>query len=108
MINGPQELHPFETFFPPDTTRLILGSIPPFRFTRGPGEKVKEDGDFPFYYGSRYNLFWKLLGEVFQEPLTDINAIQALLLKQKIGIADIVKQCTRKQKKASPRQQTLT
>jgi len=52
-----KETHPFEAFIPSGATKLIIGTIPPERFSQ---KKLFCD-DVNFYYGSRDNAFWELL-----------------------------------------------
>lgn len=60
-----------------------------------------------FYYGSKDNAFWGLLGEVFGENLLKSNTIEAieqrktLLIKHGFGITDIVSACSRVNQSAS-------
>lgn len=89
--------HPYEPYIPNEATKLIIGSIPPQRFCINPLNL--EDDDVRFYYGSRDNHFWKLIGEVTKENFIYENKEEAIdqrkkwLEKNKIGITDIVDIC---------------
>lgn len=89
-----KDTHPFESFFSEDIQMLILGSIPPSRFTRA-GLALK-NGDFSFYYGSSDNYLWGILSKVNNLPLINPEQIKDFLSSNKIGITDIVEQCNRK------------
>ena len=102
------EKHPYDPFIPQGATRLIIGSIPPSRFclknSRGfvrDQRELKSD-DVDFYYGSRDNYFWHLIGETFGETFTFQNTDKALterkdfLTKIKTGMTDMVDSCSRK------------
>ncbi len=91
-------IHPYEPFVPRGATRLIVGTMPPYRFCIEPKQLNITDVDF--YYGSKDNEFWHLVeqvsGETFDYELTEkaIAQRKAFLEKRKIGITDIVKSCT--------------
>lgn len=90
--------HPYEPFVPNGATKLIIGTIPPYRFCIKPKQLNKNDVDF--YYGSSDNAFWHLVeqvsGESFDYEPTEkaITQRKAFLEKRKIGITDIIKSCT--------------
>lgn len=54
--------HPYEPYIVDDATKIIIGSMPPYRFCIENG-KIYDD-DVNFFYGSNRNNFWKLVGEV--------------------------------------------
>lgn len=89
--------HPYEPFVPKGSTKLIVGTIPPPRFSIG--KLFKEDVDF--CYGSKYGLLWPLLDRIFQLNLSYENTCAAIeqrkffLKKNKIGICDMVDHCRR-------------
>ena len=93
-----RSIHPYAPYIPEGATKLIIGTMPPFRFCTSGGRALYDD-DVDFYYGSRDNHFWKLLSEVTGTPLEFVNTTEAVnqrkqLLKQlHIGITDIVGSC---------------
>ena len=50
-------IHPYREYIPENASKLIIGTIPPFRFCVS-GEKRLYPRDVDFYYGSRDNGFW--------------------------------------------------
>lgn len=90
--------HPYCPFIPEGATKLIIGTMPPYRFCKTPKELYEDDVDF--YYGSKDNDFWNLLSQITGAKLdkknTETAIIQrkALLSKLHIGITDIIEQCT--------------
>ena len=95
--------HPYPPFFPEDCQKLIVGTIPPPRFSMG----QLMDGDVDFCYGSKYGLLWPILDAIYGLDLrysSDDVAIQqrkTFLKKYKIGICDMVEQCQRSRINAS-------
>ena len=93
-----KETHPYPPFIPDNAVRLIIGSIPPQRFCVR-GTLYPEDVDF--YYGSRANGFWKLVGDVCGVGFTFRNTEEAVrerknfLTSYQTGITDIIERCGR-------------
>lgn len=89
--------HPYPPYIPDNTTRLIVGTIPPPRFSTG--ELFPEDVDF--CYGSKFGLLWPILDQIFDLGLDYENTNQAILqrknflLQNRIGICDIIENCRR-------------
>ncbi|WP_062059886.1 uracil-DNA glycosylase family protein [Aquimarina longa] len=89
--------HPYPPFFPEGATKLIVGTLPPPRFTTG----VLKDGDVNFCYGSISGLLWPVLDRIFDLELkfeTTKEAVQqrkAFLASRHIGVCDIVHSCER-------------
>lgn len=89
--------HPYEPFIDNNTIKLIVGTLPPPRFTTGELKK----GDVNFCYGSRDGQLWPILNEIFGLDLkfeTTHEAIEQrkLFLRQRnIGICDIVASAVR-------------
>jgi G:T/U-mismatch repair DNA glycosylase len=89
--------HPYPPFIPENTSRLIVGTIPPPRFTTG--ELFIDDVDF--CYGSKYGLLWPILDRIFSLDLDYERTNHAImqrknfLIKYHIGICDIIEDCTR-------------
>jgi G:T/U-mismatch repair DNA glycosylase len=95
--------HPYKPFLNKDTKTIIMGTLPPPRFCKG--EYKKED--VLFCYGSKDNLLWKVLNEIYNLNLLFDNSNEAVeqrksfLLKNNIGVCDIVESCQRKKIDAS-------
>lgn len=84
--------HPYDPFIPPGSTKLIVGTLPPPRFTTG---ELKE-GDVNFCYGSRDGQLWPILDKIFELDLIYEDTAFAIaqrkefLIRRCIGICDIV------------------
>lgn len=95
--------HPYEPFIPKRATKLIVGTLPPPRFSIGNFKK----GDVDFCYGSIDGQLWKILNQIFKLNLhfeTTDFAIQQrkdFLINNNIGICDIVATCERQKIDAS-------
>ena len=95
--------HPYQPFIPENATKLIVGTIPPPRFSSG---ELFED-DVNFCYGSRYGLLWPILDTIFDLNLIYVNSNDAIKQRKdfleyyKIGICDIVDSCERVKLNAS-------
>lgn len=95
--------HPYLPFIQENTTKLIVGTLPPPRFSIGNLKK----GDVDFCYGSINGQLWKILDQIFnlnlQFETTDfaIQQRKDFLLKNNIGICDIVESCDRQKIDAS-------
>ena len=89
--------HPYPPFIHNTTTKLIVGTLPPPRFSTG--ELLEKDVDF--CYGSYYNSLWLYLDEIHDLKLRYDNSKEAIeerkafLIKHKIGVCDIVDSCER-------------
>src|SRR5690606_9648069 len=96
-------IHPYPPFIPKDTTKLIVGTLPPPRFTTG----VLKEGDVDFCYGSRDGQLWQILDRIFELDLkfeTTAEAIgqrEQFLIKRGIGICDMVASAKREKIDAS-------
>jgi G:T/U-mismatch repair DNA glycosylase len=97
------EIHPYEPFYNANTKTLIVGTTPPMRFTKR-SELFPDDVDF--YYGSRDNYFWDLMGDVFNRHFKRVNSEESIVQRktfledQSIGLVDIVLEFTRKEHNA--------
>ena len=95
--------HPYKPFFPEHATKLIVGTLPPPRFTAG----SLKSADVDFCYGSSDGQLWKILDDLFQLNLkyeTTEEAIQQrkqFLIDRHIGICDIVASADREKMDAS-------
>ena len=95
--------HPYKPFLFKEATKLIVGTLPPPRFTTG---ELKE-GDVDFCYGSRDGQLWPILNTIFSLDLkfetsqTAIDQRKEFLKKRKIGICDIVASADRDKVDAS-------
>ncbi|WP_445732608.1 uracil-DNA glycosylase family protein [Mariniflexile sp.] len=89
--------HPYPPFIQPDTTKLIVGTLPPPRFTTG----ALLEKDVDFCYGSYYNSLWLFIDKIHHLNLRFDNSEEAVeerkqfLAKHKIGVCDIVESCER-------------
>ena len=95
--------HPYEPFIPENATKLIVGTLPPPRFTTG---DLKSD-DVNFCYGSRDGFLWPILDRLFDLELKYENTTEAVdqrkrfLLDRGIGICDVVESSRRTKMDAS-------
>ncbi|MFH6768062.1 uracil-DNA glycosylase family protein [Gaetbulibacter aquiaggeris] len=84
-------------FIKKDTTKLIVGTLPPPRFSTG--ELLEKDVDF--CYGSYYNSLWLFIDKIHDLKLRFDNSQEAIqqrkrfLINRKIGVCDIVESCER-------------
>ncbi|MBM1108003.1 uracil-DNA glycosylase family protein [Aurantibacter crassamenti] len=95
--------HPYKPFLFKEATKLIVGTLPPPRFTTG----ILKEGDVDFCYGSRDGQLWPILNTIFKLNLkfettnTAIEQRKAFLKLRKIGICDIVASAERSKIDAS-------
>lgn len=71
------ETHPYGHFTPSKAKYLLLGSFP-----------ALTSGDW--FYGSKYNQFWKILGAVYKTKLQTKTQKKSLLSNLRIAISDII------------------
>ena len=89
--------HPYAPYIPNGTEKLIVGTLPPPRFTTG----VLLPGDVNFCYGSRDGQLWQILEKIFdvslvvQEMEAAIQQRKSLLEDNKIGICDMIERAYR-------------
>ena len=75
--------HPLQPIFESNSRVLILGTMP--------SPKSREIG---FYYGHPQNRFWRILSELFGEPLPMNNEERAaLVLEHRIALWDVLASC---------------
>ena len=95
--------HPYKPFIKENTTKLIVGTLPPPRFSTG---KLLEK-DVDFCYGSYYNSLWLYIDKIYNLGLRFNNSQEAIderkqfLIKHKIGVCDIVESAEREKIDAS-------
>nr|WP_288932053.1 uracil-DNA glycosylase family protein [uncultured Allomuricauda sp.] len=95
--------HPYEPFLLHKATKLIVGTLPPPRFTTG--ELKPQDVDF--CYGSCNGQLWPILDRIFDLGLTYETTAEAVkqrkrfLIENKIGVCDIVESAEREKVDAS-------
>jgi len=95
--------HPYEPFLFKAATKLIVGTLPPPRFTTG---ELKLD-DVDFCYGSRNGMLWPILDRIFKLDLKYENTELAIkqrkecLLTNKLAVCDIVASAERDKVDAS-------
>lgn len=89
--------HPYKPFIKEDTKKLIVGTLPPPRFSTG--QLLEKDVDF--CYGSYYNSLWLFIDKIHNLNLRYDNSVEAIeerkqfLIQHKIGVCDIVASCER-------------
>lgn len=89
--------HPYAPFIQSDTEKLIVGTLPPPRFSTG--QLLEKDVDF--CYGSYYNSLWLYIDKIHNLKLRYDNSDEAVaqrksfLIERKIGVCDIVESCER-------------
>ena len=84
--------HPYPPFIKQNTKKLIVGTLPPPRFSTG--QLLEKDVDF--CYGSYYNSLWLYIDKIHKLNLRYDNSQEAIeerkefLISHQIGICDIV------------------
>lgn len=95
--------HPYPPFIPENATKLIVGTLPPPRFSTG----MLHHDDVDFCYGSRDGQLWRIINTIFALGLTFKNTPEAIqqrkefLTTHHIGICDVVERCERQKVDAS-------
>jgi G:T/U-mismatch repair DNA glycosylase len=95
--------HPYQPFILETTTKLIVGTLPPPRFSTG--DLLEKDVDF--CYGSYYNSLWVFIDKIHNLNLRYDNSEEAIrqreefLIQHNIGICDMVESCEREKIDAS-------
>ena len=95
--------HPYKPFIKKDTTKLIVGTLPPPQFSTG--DLLEKDVDF--CYGSYYNSLWLFIDKIHGLNLRYDNSQEAIeqrkqfLIQHKIGVCDIVDSAEREKIDAS-------
>ncbi len=89
--------HPYKPFIKANTTKLIVGTLPPPRFTTG--DLLEQDVNF--CYGSYHNSLWKFIDVIhglnlrFDNSQAAVEQRKTFLIEHKIGICDIVESAIR-------------
>lgn len=95
--------HPYLPFLNKNTKKLIVGTLPPPRFSTG--NLLEKDVDF--CYGSYYNSLWLYIDKIHNLKLRYDNSEEAVeqrkqfLTDHYIGVCDIVESCEREKMDAS-------
>ncbi len=95
--------HPYPPFIPEKATRLIIGTIPPPRFSIS--ELFPED--VHFCYGSKHGQLWPILDAIYDLNLNYRNDESSVIQRKNfltefdIGICDLVECCQREKRDAS-------
>ncbi|WP_072680461.1 uracil-DNA glycosylase family protein [Arcobacter sp. LA11] len=95
--------HPYKPFLNKYTKRIIVGTLPPPRFCT----KEYKEKDVLFCYGSQDGLLWQALDKIFDLKLVynrsdfAIDQRKDFLIKNRLGICDIVDSCQREKVDAS-------
>ena len=94
-----KHIHPYPPFIPEEATKLIVGTLPPPRFSSG----ELKPGDVDFNYGSRDGQLWLILNEIFKADFLFETTEKAIFQRRKflkekgIGICDMV-ECAYREK----------
>ena len=95
--------HPYQPFIQENTTKLIVGTLPPPRFSTG--ELLEKDVNF--CYGSYYNSLWLFIDKIhnlglrFDNSQAAIDERKKFLIEHQIGVCDIVESAERQKIDAS-------
>lgn len=95
--------HPYAIFIPEGTRKVIVGTLPPPRFSFG----ALREKDVDFCYGSCDGMLWRILAEIFAVSFRYDNSAAAVeerkdfLRSHRLGICDIVESCRREKNGAS-------
>lgn len=95
--------HPYDPFLPKGATHLIVGTLPPPRFSTA----ALKQGDVNFSYGSIDGQLWPILERIYDLDLayettpTAVAQRKEFLTRYNIGICDIVSHCYREKLNAA-------
>ena len=84
--------HPSVPYILENSTRLIVGTLPPPKFSKG----VLNNQDVDFCYGSSNGMLWKIwnrfydLNSVFENTTQAIEQRKSFLKREQFGICDVV------------------
>lgn len=85
-------VHPYPPYIPENTTKLIVGTLPPPRFST----RELKSGDVDFCYGSRDGQLWQIIDKIFDLNLKFETSEEAIAQREEflhryhIGICDMV------------------
>jgi G:T/U-mismatch repair DNA glycosylase len=91
------EDHQFDIVVPSGAKHLIIGTF----------HTHPDNFSYPFYYSGKENMFWVIMGKVFDHRFSHPNGDLAaeerkrFLLERKIGITDMIKKCYRRNHSSS-------
>lgn len=88
------ETHAFGDFVPNPTNYIILGT---FTGRQALKKGIANDPAYDWFYATKQNQFWPILERVYKVELRNKRARAALLTYLRIGLADTIYQCERKQ-----------
>src|SRR5690606_11263370 len=74
-----------------ETKSIFLGTFPIWQISTG---QVTEE-NFEFFYGSRFNDFWRCLGSIFEIEANVLENRFRILEEYNLGITDILKKVKR-------------
>ena len=80
-----REKHPFGSFVPAGAKYLFLGTF----------VTKRDEATNNWFFSSRRNQFWEILGEVYGRKLADRKEKQDLFSELKMAITDIILECER-------------
>lgn len=98
-----EHIHPYDPFIPDSAIKLIVGTLPPPRFSTG----LLKKGDVNFCYGSIDGQLWPILDSLFcldlsyEDTESAIEQRKRFLARRGIGICDIVGSAKREKIDAS-------
>ena len=81
-----REQHPFKAFCPEKCEYLLLGTF-----------VGKIDKNYDWFYMSRRNQFWEIMGKVYGVDLNTKDKKQELLANLKMAITDVILSCEREE-----------
>lgn len=96
-------VHPYAPYIPETATKLIVGTLPPPRFTTG----ALKERDVDFCYGSGDGQLWVILDRIFDLNLKFETTAEAIaqrehfLISRGIGVCDMVASAKREKIDAS-------
>ena len=96
-------IHPYPPYIPETATKLIVGTLPPPRFTTG----ALKERDVDFCYGSGDGQLWVILDRIFDLNLKYETTAEAIaqrehfLIRRGIGVCDMVASAKREKVDAS-------